>query len=536
MLVRHQFYLVSIVLLAAIAALSFIWFDILTALYVVVPLILLGIYDILQTKNNILRNYPVIGHLRQILQSIRPEIQQYFIQRDTEKAPFSREQWELINERSTKSEDALPFGTLLDVYEPGYSWVAHSIMPRKVSEAEARITVGNSACKQPYIASRLNISAMSYGALSSRAVRALNRGAKLGGFAQNTGEGGLTPYHLQEGGDLVWQIGTGYFGARTLEGNFCREKFKEKASHPQVKMIELKLSQGAKPGHGGLLPAAKVSEEIATIRGIPANEDCLSPGGHSAFSTPIEMMQFIAELRELSGGKPVGFKLCIGVFTEFMAICKAMIKTGIKPDFITVDGGEGGTGAAPAEFTDSVGAPLNEGLSFVDSCLRGAGLRSDIKIIASGKVTTGFDLLSKIALGADMCNAARPMLFAIGCVQSRTCHTNKCPTGVTTQDKARERAINVAERAVRVHNYHQATMHNFHELLAATGLGHPDEICRSFLRERVNFKKIARYGDIYPIIEEGIFLNPEGADSHTQHLLGYWNNASAEKFQIISDK
>ncbi len=407
--------------------------------------------------------------------------------------------------------------------------------PKKVLAEESRVMVGGQDCTQPYCASRLNISAMSYGALSSNAIRALNRGAKLGGFSHNTGEGGLTPYHLVEGGDIVWQIGTGYFGARTHDGKFCPETFKEKALNKQVKMIEIKMSQGAKPGHGGLLPAAKVSKEIASIRNIPVNQDCLSPAGHSAFSTPIEMMHFIAKLRELSGGKPVGFKLCVGIFTEFMAICKAMLETGIKPDFITVDGGEGGTGAAPAEFTDSVGTPLKEGLVFVDGCLRGSGLRKEIRIIASGKVVTGFDVLSTIALGADMCNAARPMLFALGCVQSRKCHTNKCPTGVATQNKSRARAIDVDERSKRVHSYHDATLYNFRELLGATGIRNPNEISRSLIRERINYREIARLADLYPAPKEGAFLKNDHACERTIPWLKYWEMAKADSFEASKD-
>lgn len=530
MIVRYYFYIISAVLFAAVGITAIFWPDVLSMLFVLVPLFLIGLRDVLQKRTNILRNYPVIGHLRYMMQAIRPQIQQYFVQRDTEEAPFSREQWQLVKERATRTEDNLPFGTLQNVYAPGYRWISHSIVPGNVLLQETKLDIGGPDCKQPYHASRLNISAMSYGALSSRAILALNRGAHKGGFAHNTGEGGLSPFHLQEGGDLIWQLGSGYFSACDPAGIFSEERFKKNAQLPQVKMIELKLSQGAKPGHGGVLPGAKVTEEIAAIRGVMPHQDCISPARHSTFSTPIELLQFIAKLRDLSGGKPVGFKLCVGIFTEFMAICKAMLQTGIMPDFITVDGSEGGTGAAPMEFVDFVGTPLNEGLVFVDGALRGAGLRKHIKIIAAGKVVTGFDILTKIALGANMCNAARAMMFALGCVQSRKCHTNECPTGVATQDKARGRAIDVENRSQRVMNYHHATLENFRALLAATGVKHPDELCRSLIRERISYQEIAQLEAIYPTPEDGAFLLPTIPEKYQTAWGVYWDAARAERF------
>ena len=378
------------------------------------PLIALGIYDYFQKNRAVLRNFPIAGHFRYFFEAIRPEIAQYFIESDTEGKPFSRDQRSVVYQRAKGVRDTVPFGTLYDVYEVGYEWVNHSLSPLHLKPAEMRVTVGGADCTQPYSASRFNISAMSFGSLSKNAVLALNKGAKTGNFAHNTGEGGLSPYHLQGGGDLIWQIGTGYFGCRTSEGNFCPDTFAKKATLSNVKMIEIKLSQGAKPGHGGILPAAKLTREIAEIRDVPMGKDVLSPPAHTAFSTPVELIEFVAKLRELSGNKPVGFKLCVGKRREFLAICKAMVKTGISPDFIAVDGGEGGTGAAPLEFTNHMGAPLIEGLIFVHNALVGFCLRDKICIIASGKVITGFGMVKRLALGADICSSARGMMMALG--------------------------------------------------------------------------------------------------------------------------
>ncbi|MEM1244043.1 MAG: FMN-binding glutamate synthase family protein, partial [Pseudomonadota bacterium] len=436
----------------------------------IVPLFLLGLYDILQKHSNILRLFPVLGHLRYWLQDIRPQIQQYFIETNQNGMPFSREERDLVYARSEKRNDTLPFGTQRDVHASGFDSINHSLSPKKVEQTEARVVVGNHLCKKPYDASRLNVSAMSFGAISKNAVRALNRGAKMGNFAHNTGEGGLSQYHLQEGGDIFWQIGTGYFGCRSKQGNFDAAQFQDKSQHEQVKMIEIKLSQGAKPAHGGILPAAKVSEEIAKIRGVEIGEDCISPPAHTAFNSPKGLLEFVAKLRELSGGKPTGFKLCLGRRVEFHAICKAMLETEIYPDFITVDGAEGGTGAAPVEFTDFIGVPLNEGLYFVHNSLVATNLRQHLRIIASGKIINGFDMVCKIALGADMCNSARGMMFSLGCIQSRRCHTNMCPTGVATQKPERVYALNIDDKAPRVRNFHDATIESFLEVLGAAGL------------------------------------------------------------------
>ena len=436
---------------------------------------LLGIHDLFQCKHAILRNYPISAHLRFILEKVRPEMRQYFFESDKDGAPFSRDKRAIVYQRAKAALDKRPFGTQYDVYQTQFEWMHHSIAPKPVAAEPFRIHIGGPDCSQPYAASVFNISAMSYGALSPNAVRSLNKGAKLGGFAHDTGEGGFSPYHAEHGGDIIWEIGSGYFGARNTDGSFSRERFAATATRPQIKMVELKLSQGAKPGHGGVLPAAKVTREIARIRGVALGQDCISPSSHTAFSTPIEMMQLIAEMRQLSGGKPAGFKLCIGHTWEFLAIVKAMLETGITPDFIVVDGTEGGTGAAPLEFMDHMGMPLRDGLAFVHSALVGAGLRDRIKLGASGKIITAFDMARVMVLGADWCNAARGFMFAVGCIQAQTCHTGNCPTGVTSPDPARNRAIVVSDKSVRVANFHRETLHALAELVAAAGLSHPNE-------------------------------------------------------------
>tara|TARA_R110000868_G_scaffold69261_1_gene204136 strand:- start:11150 stop:12766 length:1617 start_codon:yes stop_codon:yes gene_type:complete len=529
MTVRQGFYVVSLIVSAIIGTLAYFWPWCIHFFWLAGPLILLGCYDVMQRRRNVLRNYPVLGHFRYMLEGIRPQIQQYFIERNTEEVPFSREQWELIQERSTNSVDELPFGTQRDVHALGYEWINHSLAPKAVINEEFKVMVGGSECKKPYLASRLNVSAMSFGALSKNAVRALNRGARLGGFAQNTGEGGLTKYHLKEGGDVFWQIGTGYFGCRSNDGHFDEDKFQEKAILDNVKMVEIKLSQGAKPAHGGILPAAKISKEISEIRGVPMGEDCISPPAHTAFSTPKGLLDFVAKLRDLSGGKPIGFKLCLGIRREFLGICKAMIETGITPDFITVDGSEGGTGAAPLEFTDFIGTPLDEGLVFVHNALVGAGVRDEIKIIASGKIVTGFDVVCKLALGADMCNAAREMMFSIGCIQSRKCHTNKCPTGVATQDPKRYYALDPKSKAPQVRNYHHATLRNYRAILGAAGVSHPDELRRSRIRRQVSQTQALRYSDIYPELELGCLRDNMNIP---EPYSIYWEQASADSFDF----
>jgi glutamate synthase domain-containing protein 2 len=433
-------------------------------------LAVVGVYDLVQRRHSVLRNYPLIGHLRWFFEEIRPEFRQYFLAGDLEERPFNREQRALAYQRAKDVEDRQPYGTRLDVYAANYAWINHSIAPKKVAEESLRVVIGNEQCRRPYSASLLNVSAMSFGALSGAAIRALNRGARLGNFAHDTGEGGISRYHKAEGGALVWELGTGYFGARTKDGAFSPELFQEQASAEQVKMIAIKLSQGAKPGHGGILPGVKVSPEIAEARGVPVGQTVISPPRHTAFSTPLEMMQFIAKLREMCGGKPVGFKLCVGNVWEFMALAKAMCQTGIYPDFVTVDGAEGGTGAGPVEFSNHIGFPALEGLAIVRNTLVGAGLREHVKIAAAGKIISAFDMIRFLARGADFCNAARGFMFALGCLQSYACHTNRCPVGVATTDPRRTRALDVADKGVRVYNYHRNTMKSLAEVLAAAGL------------------------------------------------------------------
>lgn len=448
------------------------------------PLVALGVYDLRQTRHSLLRNYPVIAHMRWLFEGIRPEIRQYLIESDADAFPFSREQRSLVYQRAKQEVETVPFGTQQDVYKPEYIYFTHSLAPRHAGSYDFRVPVGGEACRQPYAISLFNVSAMSFGALSGNAIEALNKGAKLGGFAHDTGEGGISRYHRQHGGDLIWELGSGYFGCRTDDGNFDAEKFVRRAADPQVRMIEVKLSQGAKPGHGGVLPAAKITPEIVEARGVPMGIDCVSPAAHPAFSTPVGFVHFLQRLRELSEGKPVGFKLCVGHGHEFMAIVKAMTQEGIYPDFIVVDGSEGGTGAAPVEFVNSVGTPLREGLHFVNMTLVGAGIRDRIRLGASGKIISGADIVTALALGADWCNSARGFMFAIGCIQARSCHTNRCPTGVATQDPARQRALVVPDKAVRVANFHRNTLAGFGDMLGAMGLERPDQVTLDMLHIR----------------------------------------------------
>ncbi|HEX7752623.1 MAG TPA: FMN-binding glutamate synthase family protein [Novosphingobium sp.] len=458
------------------------WWEI--PLLVLVPLVLLGIYDMLQRSHAVLRNYPLTGHIRFLLESVRTEIRQYFIENETDELPFSLRQRSLVYRRAKAVDDSEPFGSVLDFESPGYSWIAHSIRPAKVEDSDFRLTIGGPDCRQPYRASILNISGTSFGSMSANAIMAFNRGAKLGNFAHNTGEGSISAHHRLYGGDLIWQIATGYFGCRDDEGRFDPERFRKRAADPQVRMIELKLSQGAKPGHGGILPKAKITAEIAETRDIPMGRDCISPRAHSTFSTPLELMAFIARLRELADGKPIGLKLALGYRHEFMALAKAMLESGVTPDFIVVDGGEGGTGAAPMEMTNHVGMPLADGLHFVHNVLVGVGLRQHIRLGGSGKIVSAYDLARVLALGADYAMAARAFMFAVGCIQSRTCHTNNCPTGVATQDKGRQRALDVIGKSERVHNFHRRTLYALGELLGAVGLTSPSEIAPHHFQTR----------------------------------------------------
>lgn len=524
-MIRRLYFISSIASLLLIGILAFFWPPVLYFLIVVAPLIILGLFD-LRSTHNVLRIYPVIGHLRYMFEFIRPEIQQYFVATNVSGRPYNRELRTLVYQRAENAEDTHPFGTEHDILNPGYEFTRHAMLVKQVPDNAGRVTVGGPECKQPYNASRINVSAMSFGAISANAVLAINLGAKLGNFAQNTGEGSLSSHHLKEGGDIIWQIASGYFGCRTLDGDFDEHVFKEKANIPSVKMIEIKLSQGAKPSHGGVLPATKITPEIAEIRGVPMGKDCMSPASHKTFSTPEGLMQFVQKLRELSDGKPIGFKLCIGKPSDFMGICKAMIKTGIKPDFITVDGAEGGTGAAPLEYTNRFGLPINEGLAFVHNVLVGANLRDEIKIIASGKVATGFDMVMKKALGADMCNLARPFMFSIGCIQALKCNTNLCPTGVTSQDPKRYQAIVPKHKAEHVRHYHHNTMKSFLDMVGAMGYEHPDELHPGAIRYRIHEGNSVPFSDLFDYLEPGNLLSK---DIHPRYKV-YWENSAAEQF------
>ncbi len=496
-----------------------------------------GVYDVRQTRHAILRNYPVIGHIRFMLEYIRPEVRQYFIESDSEAAPFSRAQRSLVYQRAKGEPDNRPFGTHLDVGAQGYEWVNHSMAPTHLASHDFRVWIGGSPdapspsvspCTQPYHASVFNISAMSFGALSANAVLALNKGAQLGGFAHDTGEGSISQHHRVHGGDLIWEIGSGYFGCRNDDGSFSPERFAANAQDPQVKMIELKLSQGAKPGHGGVLPAAKVTIEIAAARGVPVGKDCISPSRHSAFSNPVEMMQFIARLRELSGGKPTGFKFCLGHPWEWFAIVKAMLVTGITPDFIVVDGAEGGTGAAPVEFSDHVGAPLQEGLLLVHNTLVGVNLRERVRIGCAGKVITAFDIARMMALGADWCNAGRGFMMALGCIQAQSCHTGHCPTGVTTQDAQRQQALVVPDKASRVAQFHRSTLHALQELVQAAGLQHPKDITAHHIVRRISDTEVRLLSNLITRMQPGALLGPLEAQHNVFRL--YWPLSSAHSF------
>jgi glutamate synthase domain-containing protein 2 len=495
-------------------------------------LVLLGIRDVLQEHHAILRNYPIIGHFRFLFEEIRPEIRQYFIESDTERVPFSREQRAIVYQRAKGVLDKRPFGSKADVYASGYEWMNHSMTPSSIASHDFRVMVGGNR-KQPYSLSLFNVSAMSFGALSPNAVLALNKGAKLGGFAHDTGEGSVSRYHREPGGDLIWELGSGYFGARNPDGTFSEERFMKNALDPQVKMIEIKMSQGAKPGHGGVLPAPKVTPEIAEARGVEPWKTVESPASHSAFSTPIELLQFIDRLRNLSGGKPTGFKLAIGHPWEFFAIVKAMLETGIVPDFIVVDGKEGGTGAAPAEFMDRAGTPMQDGLMLVHNTLVGVGLREQIRIGAAGKIVTAFDMARTLALGADWCNAARGFMFALGCIQSMSCHTDRCPTGVATQDPLRQRALVVPDKAQRVFQFHQNTLEALRELLQSAGLQHPSQLRPHHIMHRKSAETIVPLSELHCMLEQGALLKPDGAKQCGGPWAQWWERAQAAYFHPL---
>ena len=480
------------------------------ALVIVAPMIAIGLHDALQNQHTILRNFPLLGHGRYLLEAVRPEIQQYFIESNIDAFPIDREFRAIAYQRAKGQLETLPFGTQRDVYRVGYEWCPHSIAPAEPLEEAPRVEIGGPYCAKPYSASLLNVSAMSFGALSKNAVLALNAGAARGDFAHNSGEGGISAYHLEPGGDLIWQIGTGYFGCRTGDGAFDPQAFERQAANGAVRMIELKLSQGAKPAHGGILPAVKVSQEIAAIRGVPVGRTVVSPSAHKVFSTPRGLLEFLSEMRRLASGKPVGFKLCVGHRSEFFALCKAMLETGITPDFITVDGGEGGTGAAPLEFSNSMGMPARDAWVFVHNMLTGIGLRDRISIIASGKIFTGFHMVRAVALGADLCVSARGMMFALGCIQALRCNSDNCPTGITTQDPALVHGLHVADKAERVERYHAGTVQGFLEFLAAMGLRHPREIGPDHVFRRVSDTKVCRLSEMYDFAAEGQMLQEDG--------------------------
>ncbi|BBZ43269.1 FMN-binding glutamate synthase family protein [Mycobacterium parmense] len=471
----------------------------------------LGVYDLAQRKHAVLRNYPVLGHMRYLAEDIRPELQQYFIERNFDGRPFDRDVRALIYERAKGTAAELSFGTERDIREIGYEYLIHSVAPIDSPPEPPRVRIGGPDCRQPYHIALMNVSSMSFGALSGNALRALNNGARRGGFAHDTGEGGLTPYHLG-GADLVWEIGSGYFGTRTKDGSFDPGQFREKAAHDAVKCISIKLSQGAKPGLGGVLPAAKVTQEIADYRGVPVGEKCVSPAAHSAFGTPRELVHFIARLRELADGKPVGFKLCVGSRIDVLAICKAMIAENVTPDFIIVDGAEGGTAAAPLEYEDNVGLPLTDGLMTVHNALVGTGLRDVIRIGASGKIATGTDIVKRLIQGADYTNSARSMMMALGCIQAQRCHTNECPVGVATQDPRRARALDVADKSERVYRYQHATVAEAMRLMASLGVDDPALLSPHMLRKRITATEHRSYAELYTWLPSRALLDDAAPD------------------------
>jgi glutamate synthase domain-containing protein 2 len=500
-------------------------------------LVVIGVRDSLQQQRSVLRNYPVIGHLRFLLEFIRPEIRQYFIEADNEQTPFSRQQRSIVYQRAKGAPDKRPFGTQLDQHAAGFEWINHSLVPTEIATVDFRVKVGSApSCTQPYNLSLFNVSAMSFGALSGNAILALNGGAKKGGFAHDTGEGSISPYHRVHGGDLIWEVASGYFGCRDERGRFSEERFVANATDPQVKMIEVKLSQGAKPGHGGVLPGSKVTAEIAATRGVRAGEDCVSPARHSEFGTPIELLQFVERLRKLSGGKPTGFKLCIGHPWEWFAICKAMLETGLVPDFIVVDGSEGGTGAAPLEFVDHVGTPLQEGLLLVHNTLVGLNLRHRIKLGCSGKIISAFDIARVLALGADWCNSARGFMFALGCLQAQTCHTGSCPTGVATQDPLRQRALAVPDKIERVYRFHHHTLAALRELAQAAGLKHPNEFRATHLVRRVQDNDVRLLSNVLPQVPAGALLEAAAGRAPWPHRVFalYWPQADSRSFAPLA--
>ncbi|HEY4530665.1 MAG TPA: FMN-binding glutamate synthase family protein [Luteimonas sp.] len=525
---RHTTWIACIVVTLASIALALAWSPGWWWVVAVAgALSLLGLADVMQRTSTLRQLYPVLIHFRYGLESVGPEIRQYIIERDTEELPFSREQRALVYQRAKRVQDTVPFGTIHDVYGNDYEWINHSLVPTHLADHDLRVTVGED-CRAPYEASIFNISAMSFGSLSANAVRALNLGAKRGGFYHDTGEGSISPYHREYGGDLVWEIGSGYFGCRDADGRFDPVRFAENAADPQVRMIEIKLSQGAKPGHGGLLPGAKVTPEIALTRGVPVGVDCVSPPQHSAFGSPIGLLEFVAGLRELAGGKPVGFKLAIGHPWEWFGVAKAMRETGIVPDFIVVDGAEGGTGAAPVEFVNHIGVPLQEALMLVHNTLVGLELRERIRIGAAGKITSAFEIARTLAIGADFCNAGRAFMFALGCIQARSCHNDRCPTGIATQDPRRWKHLDVEDKGERVAQYHRNTMLAFRDLLCAAGLSSPSELGPEHIVRRVSEMHVSSLANIYQFLQPGELL--AGVPERHAVFKSFWADARADTF------
>ena len=514
------------ILLVAIALAAW-WAPARWTLLLWVPLLLLALYDALQRHHSLRRNFPLIGRIRWLFETLRPFLYAYIVESPLDGRPFARVERDIVYARAKGELDSHPFGTELDVYSDEYEWMSHSMAPAMAPDRTQRPTVGTAQCSQPYQPALLNISAMSFGSLGANAIEALNLGAKLGNFYHDTGEGSVSPYHRIHGGDIVWELGSGYFGCRDEAGHFDPERFRDHAADTQIKMIEIKLSQGAKPGHGGVLPGAKVSAEIAATRGVPEGHDCISPAAHSAFATPVEMILWAAKLRELSGGKPVGIKLCVGQPHEIYAVMKAMIETGIRLDFIVVDGAEGGTGAAPVEFSNSIGMPLREGLIFVRNALVGCGLKEEVRLAASGKVHSGAGLAINAALGADWSNAARAFMFTLGCVQSLKCHTDHCPTGVATQDPGRQRGLVVEDKAERVRRFQAATVNALWDISCAMGLDNPWAIRPHHLHERLNSARSDSIDRIYKFYERGVLLD----DPDSVASARYWAMARADSFR-----
>ncbi|MFT5753217.1 MAG: glutamate synthase domain-containing protein 2 [Flavobacterium sp.] len=525
---RKAFLVFSITILSITVILIYVNWKFSFLLLISLPLILMGLYDMYQSKHTIKRNFPLLGRLRYLLESMGPEMRQYFIETDTEGRPFNRLQRSMVYARSKKETAMEPFGTQKNTYKPGYEWINHSIRAISFQNINTKplVKIGSSQCTKPYEASMFNISAMSYGSLSKNAIIALNEGAKKGGFYHNTGEGGLSPYHLK-GGDVVWNIGTGYFSCRNFDGTFDIDEYEKRALLDNVKMIEIKFSQGAKPGHGGILPKEKVTDEIAAIRLVNKGHDIISPPTHSAFSTPLELIDFVKLLREKSGGKPIGIKICIGNKSEFIGICKAMVETKTYLDFITVDGGEGGTGAAPPEYSDHVGMPLRDALAFVYDCLNGFGIKDQIKIIASGKVISGFDIIRNLSIGADLCNSARGMMFALGCIQALECHSNTCPTGVATQNPKLTKGLVPEEKSIRVARFQYETVKSAVDLMASAGLDHPDKVDRTVVSTRIDASQIKTFYEIYPELDKGCLLNESTVP---KEFSIFWRKATTNQF------